>query len=85
MDNLTAQSLIIEIPPNIYRLKVQNKYIHIGYGTKIDGGIFEYIHLGKSMFKQTIDWTNHKRTKTITYSEDIDRAELEKILKLIQM
>ena len=69
VNNLTAHSLIIEIPPKIYRLKVQNKYIPLDYGTKIDGGIFDYTHFGKSIFKPTIDWNNHKCTDIITYSE----------------
>ena len=72
VDNLTAHSLIIEVPPNIYRLKVQNKYIHLDYGTKINGGVFDYTHFVKSMFKLTIDWTNHKHTDIITYSKEID-------------
>ena len=82
MNNLTAHSLIIDITPKIYTLKVQNKYIPLDYGIKINGGIFDYNHFGKSMFKPTIDWTNHKRTDIITCSEDIDRAELEKILNI---
>ena len=78
MDSLAAHSLIIELPPNIYRTKAQNKYILLDYGTEIDGGLFDYTHFGNSMFKPSIDWTNHKRTGIITYSEEIDWAELEK-------
>ena len=78
MNNLTAHLLIIEIPPNIYRLKVQNKYIPLDYGTKIDGGIFDYTHFVNSVFKPTIDWMNHKCTERINYSEEIDLSELEK-------
>ena len=85
VDNLSSHSLIIELPPNAYRLKVQNKYIPLDYGTEIYGGIFDYTHFGKSMFKPTTDWTNHKRTDMIPYIEEIDRAELEKAYKLIQM
>ena len=70
--------MIIELPPNIYRLKIQNKYIPLDYGTGIDGGIFDYTNFGKSMFKPTIYWKNHKRTDMITYSEEINHAELEK-------
>ena len=72
VNNPTAHSLIIELPPKIYRLKVQNKYITLDYGSKIDGGIFDYIHFRKSMFKPTIDWANHKRTDMITYSKEIN-------------
>ena len=79
MENLTDHSLIIEPPPKIYRLKVQNKYIPLDYVTKIDGGIFYYTHF---FFNPTIDWTNYKRTYMITYSEEIDRPELEKSLKI---
>ena len=82
MNNLTAHLLIIEIPPNIYRLKVQNKYIPLDYGTKIDGGIFDYTHFGKYTFKPTINWKNHKRTDMITYSEEIDRSKLGKNLNI---
>ena len=78
MNNLTAHSLIIGLPQKIYRLKVQNKYIPLYYGTKIDRGIFDYTHFGKSVFKPTIYWKNHKRTDMVTYSKEIDRAELEK-------
>ena len=70
--------MIIELPPKIYRPKVQNKYIPLNYGTKIDGGIFDYTHFGKYTFKPTINWKNHKRTDMITYIEEIDRDELEK-------
>ena len=38
LKNLKSHSLIIELPQNIYRLKVQNKYIYLDYGIKIDGG-----------------------------------------------
>ena len=55
VNNLTAHSLIIDITPKIYTLKVQNKYIPLDYGIKINGGIFDYTHFGKSMFKPTID------------------------------
>ena len=34
------------------------------------------------MFKITIDWTNHKRTDMITYSEEIDRSKLGKNLNI---
>ena len=85
VDNLAAHSMIIELPPKIYRPKVQNKYIPLDYGTKIDGGIFDYTHFGKSMFKTTIDGTNHKRTEMITCSKEIDPDELEKSLEKIQM
>ena len=69
MDNLTAHSLIIEIPPKIYRIKVKNNYIPLNYGTEIDGDIFDYTHFGKYMFKPTIDWMNHKGADIITYSK----------------
>ena len=78
---MTAHLLIIDLPPEIYKLKVQDKYIPLDYGTKIEGGIFDYTHFEKSMFNPTIDWTNHKHTDTITYSKDINRSELEKSLK----
>ena len=78
MVNLTAHLLTIELPSNIYRLEVQNKYIPLDYGTKINGGIFDYTHFGKSMFKPIIYWTNHKRTHMITYRKEINRAELRK-------
>ena len=83
VDNLTAHSLIIELPPNIYSLKVQNKYIPLEYCTKINGGIFDYNHFVKSMFKPTSDWKNHKSTDMITYSEEINWAELGKSLNII--
>ena len=35
------------------------------------------------MFKPTIDWGDRKRTDMIAYSEEINRAELGKILKII--
>ena len=81
MDNLTAHLLIIEIPINIYRLKVQNKYIPLDYVTEMEGGILYYTHFRKFMFNPAIDWTNHKRTYITTYSKDIDQAELGKSLK----
>ena len=55
VENLTDHSLIIDPPPKIYRLKVQNKYIPLEYGTKIDRGTFDYTHFGKSMFNPNIN------------------------------
>ena len=78
VQNLTAYLLIVELPQKIYMFKFQDKYIPLDYVIDIDRGIFDYTHFGKSMCKPASDWTNNNCTDMIIYSEEIDRAALEK-------
>ena len=67
---------VIDVPPKIWRLKSQNRYITIDYGNDIDDVVFEYSHHGRAIFHPSVRWANSLQSDIILFDMKLDMAEL---------
>ena len=74
---------MIDNPNNIWRPKVQNRYIPLDYPDDIDKGLFDYTHYGKLVFKPKVDWNSLTRNDIITYNHVDYWSYLTQGLKIV--
>ena len=54
-----------------------NKYTHIEYSSDVDEGVFDFKQYGKAVFRPLPKWEDIKINDIISYSEAIDKSELD--------
>lgn len=72
---------LIDIPPKIWRPKVQSKYRLPEYTDDISEGIFDFTHYGKCVFKPKT-WDSGTRDDIIYFNEKEDTKELQDNIKI---
>ena len=74
--------LLINIPPKVSRPKQENRYIPVDNLDDIKDGVFDYRQYGKAVFRPAKHWKNRERNDIIEYSEEKDKMEFEKNIRI---
>jgi len=70
------------MPPKIWRLQPDNRYIPLDYGTKIDDGVFDYSHYGNMVYCPKLRWANRDRLDIIQFNKVDDLVELKPNIRI---
>ena len=74
--------LLINIPPKVWRPKQENRYIPVDNLDNIEDGLFDYRQYGKAVFRPATHWKDRERNDIIEYSEEKDKIEFEKNIRI---
>jgi len=74
--------LLINIPPTLWRPKQESCYIPVDNLDNIEDGVFNYRQYGKAVFCPAKHWKDRKLNDIIEYSEEKDKIEFEKNIRI---
>ena len=74
-----ARVCVIEVPPKIWRPKVESRYKMPEYGCDINEGAWDNPNYGKSVYIPKLKWNDMHRDNIIHFQET-DQKELDKYL-----
>ena len=80
-ENGYGKICIIEVPPKIWRPKVESRYRMPEYATDINEGAWDFSNYGKTVFKPKLDWQDTQRDDLINF-QDSHQDELEADLRM---
>ena len=67
---------LIDIPPKVWRPKVQSRYKLPEYTNDISEGVFDFTHHGKCVYKPKLTWEDRQRDDIISFDEDLHMEDL---------
>ena len=73
---------VIEVPPKIWRSKLQNKYTPPYYVIGIDDGVFDFDFCSKTYFCPKQIWKKRQRNNLIPFTKYLHQKELQKNLRV---
>ena len=73
---------IIEVPPKIWRPKVQNKDTPQDNSIDIDDGVFDFEFYGKTVFRPKQIWKKSQKGDLIPFTKDLHQKELQKNMRV---
>ena len=74
--------MLTEVPLEVWRPKVQNKYITPDYTNDVDEGVFDFEQYGKALYRPQQTWKEGSDKNLITFNNDKNGKELNKHIKL---
>lgn len=78
----TADTLVIDVPPKIWRPKQKNYFQPQETLHDVDEGVFMFEKLGKCVFKLSEQWKDSERDDVIEFNPEKDEEELQKNFKI---
>ena len=78
----SCKILLIEVPPKIWRPKVQSQYRLPEYATDVDDGVFDYKHYGNCVFRPHRSWDPGTRRDIIIFDHSKHNDELQRSLRI---
>ena len=80
-EDMKGRICIIEVPPKIWRPKVESRYRMPEYASDINDGAWDFSNYGKSVYRPKLDWQDKQRNDIIDFEESY-QAELDKDLRM---
>ena len=62
--------MLTEVPLEVWRPKVQNKYITPDYTNDVDEGVFDFEQYGKALYRPQQTWKEGICTNLITFNDE---------------